>query len=1163
MQVIDKRYFSRCNFDDADEFFQQGDYRSALNIIVNTVTAGSDGVVESIKGNTSIFDEQSFSLPAGTNRTIGAYADELNNRIIWFNFNSNHNNGIYVYDGLTIRTIVQTTPFSPADQLATSMTDGLNFREDKLINGVELVNNTGEYLLFWTDFYNGPRQINIDTDFTGLNTNEYLSAFEMIKRPPLYPLIIKDVFDSDPTSEINNLKNVNGQFAYRYVYHDSQNSTWSAVSPFISGSYKQTNTFDTAILSFPFQFGSLHTYLNDPAQVDIYKRFIKYIDVAFRASTDNTSESNSPFKLIQRIIFADYTPSTYLADITFKNDQSYPTIDEADTDRAFDSVPLLAEALTVAKNRISLANCTEGYDQIPFGVNAVVQDFRNIGVDFAFNRTAKANYLAFKNNSKYSVGVVYLDYAGRKSSVYTTPELAINVPAEYWNAGEVIDGGVINKGFKQWVLQFGITTDPPEWAQAYELVVSENQSVAAFIQGVVNNVAYVSGYDINNNPIFIRKAIGTVIPDINVCCSAGVFHQSQRFYTAKITDRTNAYYGLIYEGGLSDDGIELVKIQQTGFHTRGDCGGNPVNPGYVYLIVDQASNIDCGHSSFKDPRTLAIGEDQNGSLIYRGGVDNNGNPTTDFLPDGLNKAIDIWLDIYNWNNNTVAFHGVQTTQPSNNTPYVFATGDNVNLYYRSDGTYLGVLAQQIKSIQLGRYLVIPYRPEYVTTQPIGVGTFIETYTPRKNDQTVVYYEIGKTYQFNTNNGVKVHQNNHVVWNGDTHIMDRVPLYADRFSYNTGTHYFVDFYSMNPNPMKRADFWEKALGRPNIVNINGDKQLKRTTLFRYSDKLIEDSKVNGLCTFEELNSLDVPNDYGPIRRLVGFDTLIVFVNERRPSVCYIEQRTFQNSTGEVQVMLSEDYINNPRRLEGDFGSTHPESVFKYGSEAYWFSDLKGCHVRYNNSNGMFPISQNKARTYFLTKGKEYMSAGLVHGGIDPTFKLALLSFADQTIGYNYVSDTYAGFYSFVPERYSYINTDMYSFKDGVLWKHNSNDVYANFYGAQYKPSLNVVFNEQQNAQKIFNNITEESNVVWAAPEISNQNGQSSRLIDADFELIENVYCADILGDYANAIDQREALYYSGQLMTSNVLRVKIESNSTNLSILRFITLYSQINQRTNK
>jgi len=1150
MQVIDKRYFRRCNFDDADEFFEQGDYRSALNIIVNTVTSGSDGVVESIKGNTNIFDANSFALPSGTNKTLGAFSDELNNRIIWFNFNSNHNNGIYIYDGATIRAIVQTTPFSPGDQVLLGMTDGLNFKIDYLINGVELVNNNGSGLLFWVD-NNGPRQININTDFTGLNTNEYLSAFELIKRPPIYPLIIREVFDSNTSSDINNLKNVNGQFTYRYVYHDNQNSRWAAVSPFISCSYKQTKTFDTVRLSFtlPTIGFNPNTYLADPSQVDIYKRFIKYIDVAFRANTPDSSEGNSPFKLIKRINFADYTSANYLVDILFKNDQSYPVIDEADTDIPFDSVPLLAEALTFAKNRIDLGNCTEGYDQVPFGVNAVTQSFFNIPLNTLDGRITRANFLSFKNNSQYSIGVIYGDTAGRKSSVYTLPELAVNVPPEFWNAGELITGGVIEKGYKQWAISFGITTDPPAWAQAYEIVVSENQTVSAFIQGVTNDVNYVSGYDVNGNPIFIDPIIGTTDGDVNTCeLYLGVNSISSRFYTAKENGIDTPYYGTIRKGGKSDDGVILVRVVEKRIHNlTTDCSG-----GGDFLSINEQRDVPIGH-------------DASGNPIFYLGLDSNGNPITNYLPTNLSDAIDIWLDIYNWNNNTTIFNGVKnTTQPSNNTPYVFATGDEVNIYYKSDGTYLGVLAQEIKSVQLGRYLVIPYRAEYTTTTPIGPGTFIETYTPRKNDQTVIYYECGKTYQFvYASDGSKTHQPSHFVWQGDVHTMHHVPLYATNFSYNTGNHYFVDFYSMNPNPNKRAGFWEKALGRPNIVNINGDKQLKRTTLFRYSNRLIEDSKVNGLCAFEELNSLDVPNDYGAIRRLIGFDTLIVFVNERKPSVCYIEQSTFQNAAGDSQVLLTDNYVNNPRRLDGDFGTTHPESVFKYGSEAFWFSDLKGAHVRYNNSNGMFPISQNKARTYFLAKGTQYMNTGLVHGGIDPTFKLSLLSFVDETIGYNYMSDTYNGFYSFLPERYAYINTDMFTFKDGVLWKHNSNVLNNNFYGTQYKPSIDVVFNEQQNDQKIFNNIEQESNVKWATPEITNQNGQISRLIDDDIEFIENVYCADILGDYNGATDQRAALYYNGPLMTSNVLRMKIESNSTGLSRLRFLTLYSQINQRTNK
>lgn len=213
--------------------------------------------------------------------------------------------------------------------------------------------------------------------------------------------------------------------------------------------------------------------------------------------------------------------------------------------------------------------------------------------------------------------------------------------------------------------------------------------------------------------------------------------------------------------------------------------------------------------------------------------------------------------------------------------------------------------------------------------------------------------------------------------------------------------------------------------------------------------------------------------------------------------------------------------------------------------------------------MFAVSNNKARTFFLTKGKEYMANGFVYGGIDPTFKVSLLSFADQTIGYNYASDTYVGFFSFIPERYAYINTDMFSFKDGILWQHNSNPLNSNFYGEQYQPSVDIVFNEQPNYQKIFNSLEQESNVIWACPELSNQNGQLSRLVEADFQEIENAFYADVLGDYSGAADQTQALYYNGQLMGSNVLRATIQNNGTDLARLRFITLYSQINERTTK
>lgn len=1156
MQIIDKRYFSRCNFDDADEFLEAGDYRSAINVIVNTVKSG-DGTVESIPGNINIFDLAEFTLPVGTNKCIGAYSDELNNRIFWFNYNSNSDHSIYSYTYSTgaITTII--------------INSNLTFSLSSPINSIELVAN----LLSWTDGLNEPRQINITTDFTAAQaafdptSDMERFMFEFIKRPPTFPLLITDAFDSDPSSDKNNLRNISGQFTYRYVYKDFQNSTWCSVSPFFSCAYRETNTFDTVVLAFDPN----RNFFPYSAQLGFFKYFIRYIDVAFRSNTLTTSESNAPFKLIKRFDLSTISEIDLFKPIFFKNDQSYPIIDETDTDKAFDSVPLLSEAMTFAKNRISFGNNLEGYDQVPFFVTGATQGF--ISIEELFNdpeyRTNHANFLGFKNNSKYQVGIIYKDSAGRKSSVYTVPEMTVNVPADYWVPGQlIINNGAGNpvttiQGWKQWLLEFSIASAPPSWATSYEIVRSENQTVAMFIQGVANGVQYISGYNTDGTPIIISKVIGYANENRVVSFGHRQFLQYKiERYTCLYKDLPSPgpagkpsdaapppYTGYIYENGVDANGNIIVRVKVE----------HP--PAFPNSYTNSTSSAELDG--------VPIGITQGGTSIYwsgytsippQSGIDINGNPITDYLPIGLENAIDIRIDIYNWNNNTSTYSIHNVTQPSNNTPYVFATGDFVNIYYRSDGTYLGILDQQIKGLQEGRYLVIPYKTEYITTTPMGVGTFIEVVTPRPNDQTVIFYETGLCYPIN--NGV--HQPTNKIWWGDIHYMNQVPLYAQNFSYNTGTNYFISFFSMNPNPFTRAGYWERADGRPNIVNINGDKQLKRTTIFRYSNKYIEDSKVNGLCSFDEFNQIDVPNDYGPIRRLIGFDTLILFVNERKPSTAYIEQATFQNANGDLQVLLTDTYVNNPRKLDGDLGCHHPESVFKYGSEAYWFSTNKGCHAKYNSFNGVDAISnQHKARTYFLAKGVQYASTGFIPAGLDPTYKTALIAFPDQNIGYNYSSESYIGFYDYIPDRFAYVNTDMFTFKNGILWKHNANTLHCNFYGIQNKPSLNVVFNQAQNDQKIFNNIEEESNVIWNCPQITTSQGQISRLIEDDFEFIENVYDADILGDYSTSPTIEDGLYYSGSLMTSNVLKINFESDSTTLSRVKFLTLYSQINQRTNK
>lgn len=68
-----------------------------LNCYILSQGAGSVGIVTNSKGNKMV----SFPLPAGTNKCLGTATDEENNKLIYFISNSNGYHGIYKYDGLT------------------------------------------------------------------------------------------------------------------------------------------------------------------------------------------------------------------------------------------------------------------------------------------------------------------------------------------------------------------------------------------------------------------------------------------------------------------------------------------------------------------------------------------------------------------------------------------------------------------------------------------------------------------------------------------------------------------------------------------------------------------------------------------------------------------------------------------------------------------------------------------------------------------------------------------------------------------------------------------------------------------------------------------------------------------------------------------------------
>ena len=122
----------------------------------------------------------------------------------------------------------------------------------------------------------------------------------------------------------------------------------------------------------------------------------------------------------------------------------------------------------------------------------------------------------------------------------------------------------------------------------------------------------------------------------------------------------------------------------------------------------------------------------------------------------------------------------------------------------------------------------------------------------------------------------------------------------------------------------------------------------------------------------------------------------------------------------------------------------------------------------------------------------------------------------TISFDEVNNSFESFYSYYPEMMGNLNTTLFSFKNGAIWKHTSN-VYCNFYGTQYPATITTVFNTGALDKKTWISLMETGNTTWKCPVISTQMDsyasvkQSSVLIDSDFEVLESEYHASFLRD----------------------------------------------------
>jgi len=144
----------------------------------------------------------------------------------------------------------------------------------------------------------------------------------------------------------------------------------------------------------------------------------------------------------------------------------------------------------------------------------------------------------------------------------------------------------------------------------------------------------------------------------------------------------------------------------------------------------------------------------------------------------------------------------------------------------------------------------------------------------------------------------------------------------------------------------------------------------------------------------------------------------------------------------------------------------------------------------------------------------------------------------TLTYDDGVQGFPSFYTYYPDWIQGMNNYLYTFKDGNLYRHNTNERRNNYYGIDYASIMTSVFNDEPLTNKIFKTLALESDDSWSASVNSDQ--QLGNFIDADdYALKEGGYFG-----YLRALNTEPASITQYPLRSANGIGNNVSVDITN-------------------
>lgn len=1138
----DKKIFTGgINADDDLKMLQPDQFLNAENIRMASNWDGKGLRFEGVPSPILTY----YYYPIGDNFCIGSAVDYSRQRLIWFNKNSNGEDGIYCYD-LNAETTYLV--------LLSGQTElGLNFSKTfRIDRNAKVVGD----LLIWTDNTNEPMCINIEAGIK-LNQPSYTTdrdayvapipytSLTLIKKPPIFELQVEKIVDGGFD---NNFIALNAyQFTYRYWYKDYQYSVLANYSQLIP--YNNIDdTYNGINVKMPFG----EDIPDEVQQVDFC---VKYGNEGETFIIKSYNKDN----YYDAVAISDHNIDSTQLGFTFYDNTVGIPLDDITAALSFDLVALLVKSLDIARNRLFLANVLKGYDTPSTTSLDISLGEYDTGGAGTYSAEWKYFYLTYRNTTTGVTGTIQYYYAYVSTIIpssffYSTYEFATSPPSSLNSADAT----------SSWATEVQLAA----WAQR-----NLTPPVGTVWTGAPYNF-YVTG--------------GTLNIIFEVDLSGLQFFKSSSTYKVSITffDRFRRKCGVVQRAVEIE--IPDRTYDQTVFATNIIWTLNNSNAlneipdwAYYYQIAINKNLTTRFFVQIYVNDTAYVVKNQDGTYNYSG---------TTF---SINTYYAVGFDL--------------TALTSNGLGYTFNEGDLVRAYKTdgtnviltvlgTDGNYILCSPEDLGTLGTQDYFIeiyTPYRPS-VTEPFFETGTVMSINNPgtSSREYSILSDTInGDCYAIERDKGssnlyfVEAMSPNDKKWQdwqmdrGWTNFIDTIGQqrketnidWSDTYINGTKINGLNKFGALNTKDIGNSsgDIYKIILA--NKMEEAGTVMLVVTetqTLSAYLGEvqLYKAASADAVITTDQVIGTINPLKYnfGTIHpesicekngTVFGWDAINGVVWQYDANglvpVSYFNMRSFWDRVGKRTIEQGTAVL-----------------------EAYCgFYTFIGC-IDPSTGEYLITIPQLEANTVssgipvgFAPELPSYDSLPDYASSIQNRFEI--YDGQAKTMIYKYENNKWYGAYQFLPDWMEYVGNKLFSFKEGELYLHNENSAsFNNFYGTQYPQRICFVSNSAMPSiiKDLFGTAVEGNNAPsYAVIYTDYPNEQITDLAEDDFENKEGIQYAVWMRDRLspNVTGSAVKKMYEGDYMKTATPLVMLEFSVYNSQlIINFVNISYEISEGHN-